>query len=331
MGRDGRRARARRDQHPDPRPGRSGRSRSDHGQDPVHRVRREDGRIARALRRHLRGVHRSGRRRRLPRLGPPPGGGVLGRHLGPRAARRGPRLGRHRVHATGHRGGLRRHRPDQARRLRRLRLAQLLGTVLLLPSVPDRVPRRGPSSLHARPLLPAVAAVLALEHRQGSLDAVHARHRRLRRGARPDLPAARVPRARHRARRHCRCPSAHHAARVRRLLPRLSRTAPIVAGLSTRPARAPHRPRRDRRRGSADRDPNGRLLPPRHDRRGQRRPGARPHGRPVGGWRQLRVRDCPRDVAGGVPVRRARRSCSARSRGRRATPRRSPPRSKGRC
>ena len=47
------------------------------------------------------------------------------------------------------------------------------------------VPRRRPSSLHHRPVLPSVVALLAIEHRQGSLDAVHARHRRLRGRARP--------------------------------------------------------------------------------------------------------------------------------------------------
>ena len=120
---------------------------------------------------------------------------------------------------TGRR--LRRHRADQARRLRRLRLARLLGAVLLLPGVPDRVPRGRPPSLHDPAVLPPVAAVLAVEHRQGSVDAVHARHRRLRRGARLHLPTARLPRARHRARRHRRRPAARHAARVRRLLRRL--------------------------------------------------------------------------------------------------------------
>ena len=107
-----------------------------------------------------------------------------GEASGTRLRRRAPGDGNV-VHRERHRCRLHAHRPIEAGRVRVLLVARLLGTV---PASTARSRSPCPSGGAARtpaPVLPAVARLLAVEHRQGSLDDVQPRDRRVRRGEDP--------------------------------------------------------------------------------------------------------------------------------------------------
>ncbi len=85
------------------------------------------------------------------------------------------------VHRERDRRRVRDHRPVEAGRVRLLLVARVLGAVPLLPRVHDRG-ARGPAPFVRPPaVLPPVAGVLAVEHRQGGLDDVQPGDRRVRR------------------------------------------------------------------------------------------------------------------------------------------------------
>jgi hypothetical protein len=82
-------------------------------------------------------------------------------------------------------------------------VACVLGPVPVLPGRPHCLPGRGPPAVCPPAVLPALPAVLAVEHRQGVLDGLHARCQRLRRRPGPDLPAPRLAAPRHRSAPGC--------------------------------------------------------------------------------------------------------------------------------
>ena len=187
---------------------------------------------------------------------------------------------------------LHRHRLQRLRRLPALLLAGLLGHVLPVPGVRHRRPRRQPAQLRPPAVLPAVDAVLALQHRQGSLDAVHDRAGRLRHrpaAHRPALawagPGRRGPVAR----------GAGAPARHRHGRPGPGRRLPCRQAAA--PARGPRpggeavRPGRPRGRGRSAARPD-QLLP------------AGEGHRPPGGGHQRARRERPPDRPGRVDLQR---------------------------
>ena len=165
---------------------------------------------------------------------------------GTASSRRGARARRHRVHPADHRGGVRRDRPDQARRVHALRLARILGALLLLPGVPDRGPRGRSPAVRARcssSCRRCCTGPRASARKRGCSSPSASSP-----SAQPGLHlrAARVPRPGRRARRHGRR-RPHITCSRSAPVPRHPATPALVAGVPARPARPHHRPRRDDR------------------------------------------------------------------------------------
>ena len=165
---------------------------------------------------HLPPVRLGHRCRRLqPRRRPP--GRQLPRpalHLG-RRRRRG--LGaRHRQPPLHHRPG---PRPDRLQLLRHhpaVRLHGLRRVLAVLPGLRDRRARRRPLPLRQAHLPVAVVALLAVEHRQGQLDAVDHRAGLVRRRPAAHPQPGRLPADRRRPGRQRPRPTPRHAAGLRR-------------------------------------------------------------------------------------------------------------------
>ena len=149
------------------------------------------------VRGRVRRLRRQGRRaalqpgRRIP--GPPVPRRLLHRQLGSAGAGNG-------LHRDPHRRGVHGHRRDQHRWVPRVLLDGVLGPVPVPPGLRAGVSPGQPLALRAARVPRAVVALLAVEHRQGSLDVPRSRRHRLRRrphvdrgswrfgSARPGLP-----------------------------------------------------------------------------------------------------------------------------------------------
>ena len=94
----------------------------------------------------------------------------------------------HQVHRRPHRVDLRADGPEPVRWVPRLLVHRLLGLVPVPPCCSHRGSGGQPAPLRRAPVLPSVAGVLAVEHRQGGGDDAVAGRLRLRRGASPRTP-----------------------------------------------------------------------------------------------------------------------------------------------
>ncbi len=129
--------------------------------------------------RRLRGRRDGVRRGREPdRDGVPPGG--LRHGSG--------ELLRHELHPPAHGQHLHVDPAELAGRLPDLRVARVLGDLLLLPGVRARRSAGEPRELRAMALLPALDPVLAVEHRQGVVADVRLGHRGVRGGEDAERP-----------------------------------------------------------------------------------------------------------------------------------------------
>ena len=209
---------------------------------------------------------------------------------------------RHRVRRPPHGHALRRRRTQPVRWLPGLLLDLVARFAAVLPSRARRLPRDRSPPLRVAAVLPALAAVLAVEHRQGGVDDAGHRRRHLRRGTDADPPALGLP---HRGSRGLRrrsgaAPRRGHAARgpaggVR--LPSITEHARRV-----RAPRASGRHRPPRRRAGLLGLSGGQVLLPRPGRRwpgrGERRAGPS-RGADRGRW--VRDRHQPAQLTGRLP------------------------------
>ena len=171
------------------------------------------------------------------------------------------------LHRDPHRGRLRDLRLVEARWVPRLRLARVPRPRALLAGVPHRHSRRRRSPVHVARAVPALAALLAVEHREGGVGDARARDLRRRRRFRPPRARRRRALARDRAGRPRDGAAPRRAGGLRRA--RLRRARAQGAGEDLpRPA---HTYRRTLLPAGRRRGPGGpyRVLP----RRGEPHPG----------------------------------------------------------